>query len=76
MATSMVERNFLLTDSTCFFLCDIQEKFRPVLSYFDEITEVAKRLVAASKLLEIPLVVTEQVNYTLGLQQYNYALHF
>lgn len=30
---------------TVFFLCDMQERFRPAIKYFDDIVEVAKRLV-------------------------------
>jgi len=32
-------------EQTVFFLCDMQEKFKPVIAYFKEILEVAKRLV-------------------------------
>ncbi|KAK2192758.1 hypothetical protein NP493_23g03000 [Ridgeia piscesae] len=53
-------------EQTVFFLCDMQEKFKPVIAYFKEILEVAKRLVTASKYLEIPLVVTEQYPKGLG----------
>ena len=30
---------------TVFFLCDMQEKFRPAITYFRDIVEVAKRMV-------------------------------
>ncbi|KAK6190776.1 hypothetical protein SNE40_002567 [Patella caerulea] len=53
-------------NQTAFFLCDMQEKFRPSIKYFAEITEVAKRLVAGSKILDIPLIVTEQYPKGLG----------
>lgn len=49
-------------EETAFFLCDLQEKFQPAIDHFVEIVEVAKRLVSASKVLSIPLIVTEQVN--------------
>lgn len=48
------------------FLCDMQEKFRPAIKYFDEILKIAKRLVDTSKLLELPLIVTEQYPKGLG----------
>lgn len=49
-----------------FFLCDMQERFRPTIRYFSEILEVSRRLVEGSKLLNIPLVVTEQYPKGLG----------
>ena len=48
---------------TAFFLCDMQEKFRPVIDHFKEIIEVQKRLITAANILDVPLVVTEQVNF-------------
>ncbi|CAC5417971.1 Isochorismatase domain-containing protein 2A,Isochorismatase domain-containing protein 2B,Isochorismatase domain-containing protein 2,Isochorismatase domain-containing protein 1 [Mytilus coruscus] len=56
----------LCADKTVFFLCDMQERFRNAIKYFPEITEVASRLVQASKLLNIPLIVTEQYPKGLG----------
>ncbi|KAI0232978.1 Isochorismatase domain-containing protein 1 [Lamellibrachia satsuma] len=44
----------------------MQEKFKPVIAYFKEILEVAKKLTTASKYLDIPLVVTEQYPKGLG----------
>ena len=32
-------------EQTVFFLCDMQEKFKPVIAYFKEILVVAKKLV-------------------------------
>ena len=36
----------LSPDKTVFFLCDMQERFRPAIKYFEDILEVAKRLVS------------------------------
>jgi len=52
--------------NTAFFLCDVQEQFRPAIKYFPEIVEVCRRLVQGSKLLSIPLVVTERYPQGLG----------
>ncbi|CAH1788071.1 unnamed protein product [Owenia fusiformis] len=56
----------LILDKTSFFCCDIQEKFRPVIKYFDDIVLVSKRLVSAASILDSPLVVTEQYPKGLG----------
>lgn len=56
----------LAADTTVFFLCDIQEKFAPMIKYFPEICQVAQRLTVASKKLEIPLVATEHYPRGLG----------
>jgi hypothetical protein len=43
----------LKQNNTVFFLCDMQERFRPAIKYFDEILEVAKRLVLTNILIRI-----------------------
>ncbi|CAN7988292.1 unnamed protein product [Ixodes hexagonus] len=53
-------------DTTAFFLCDMQEKFRPVIRYFAEVLAAASQLVETSKLLNVPLIVTEQYPQGLG----------
>lgn len=56
----------LLPSRSVFFMCDMQEKFRPAILHFDAIVENARRLTAASQVLSIPLVVTEQYPKGLG----------
>uniref|UniRef100_A0A0B7BWS4 Isochorismatase domain-containing protein 1 n=1 Tax=Arion vulgaris TaxID=1028688 RepID=A0A0B7BWS4_9EUPU len=57
--------NIRLTQ-TVLFVCDMQERFRSPVKYFNEIAEVANRLVEASRILGIPLIVTEQYPKGLG----------
>ena len=52
--------------STLFMMCDMQEKFRPAIHKFSEIIEVARRLISAGKLMNIPLAVSEQYPKGLG----------
>eukprot|EP00112_Aurelia_sp_Birch-Aquarium-sp1_P020972 Seg5520.2 transcript_id=Seg5520.2/GoldUCD/mRNA.D3Y31 product="Isochorismatase domain-containing protein 2" protein_id=Seg5520.2/GoldUCD/D3Y31 len=56
----------VMTDTTAFFLCDMQEKFRPMIKYYPEIITVANRLVQAAGVLKIPLIATEQYPKGLG----------
>ncbi|XP_072019952.1 LOW QUALITY PROTEIN: isochorismatase domain-containing protein 1-like [Amphiura filiformis] len=56
----------LSTEKTAFFLCDMQERFRPAIKYFSDIVEVSKRLIETAKILSIPLIVTEQYPKGLG----------
>ena len=64
--TRALKRNRLSIDKTMFFCCDMQERVKPAIFKFNEILRVSKRLVDASRVLKIPLVVTEQVTPGLG----------
>ncbi|XP_039265054.2 isochorismatase domain-containing protein 1-like [Styela clava] len=55
----------LTPDSCAFLCCDMQERFKPAILHFDEITEVSSRLLKGASLLDIPVIVTEQ--YPKGL---------
>jgi nicotinamidase-related amidase len=46
--------------TSAFFLCDLQERFRTGISHMPAILKVAQRLVAASQIMDIPMFVTEQ----------------
>ncbi|KAK3930407.1 Isochorismatase domain-containing protein 1 [Frankliniella fusca] len=62
----LVKFGLLPEKHTAFFLCDIQEKFRPAMLHFQEIVQAADKLVQTSKILGIPLIVTEQNPAGLG----------
>ncbi|XP_067878135.1 isochorismatase domain-containing protein 2 isoform X1 [Heterodontus francisci] len=56
----------LASRSSALFLCDMQEKFRPSVAFFPQIVAVAARMLQAAKLLEMPIIVTEQYPKGLG----------
>lgn len=47
-------------------LCDVQEKFRPAMINFCEIVQNIKKLILGCKVLDVPLIVTEQYPKGLG----------
>uniref|UniRef100_A0A8D1CRN9 Isochorismatase domain containing 2 n=1 Tax=Sus scrofa TaxID=9823 RepID=A0A8D1CRN9_PIG len=51
--------------SSILFLCDMQEKFRHTL-YFPQIVSVAARMLKVARLLDVPVVLTEQYPQGLG----------
>ncbi|KAG8228453.1 hypothetical protein J437_LFUL009104 [Ladona fulva] len=65
-AVEAIKNGSLPDKQTIFFMCDIQEKFRNVALYFNEMITSANKLVETSRILGIPLVVTEQYPKALG----------
>ena len=43
----------LAVNNTAFFLCDMQEKFRPSIRYYPEIIKVSQRMVSSSPVLAL-----------------------
>ncbi|MCL4122764.1 UNVERIFIED_CONTAM: hypothetical protein GTU68_041536 [Idotea baltica] len=64
---SQIKLGSLEDSCTALFICDLQEKFSPVISHFKEITVNTDKLLKGCKLMDIPVVVTEQ--YPKGLGQ-------
>ncbi|KAL7729784.1 hypothetical protein ACLKA6_014648 [Drosophila palustris] len=56
----------LKADKTLLMMCDIQEKFKPAIPLMGAVIENAKKLVDAGKILNVPLLVTEQYPEKLG----------
>lgn len=56
----------LTVDSSAVFVCDVQERFRDHISHFAAVLESIRRLVEMTKILNVPLFVTEQYPKGLG----------
>jgi len=56
----------LRAPKTSLFLCDMQEKFRPNIKYFDEVVANSSRVLKAASLMEVPVMATEQYPKGLG----------
>ncbi|XP_074076129.1 isochorismatase domain-containing protein 2 [Macrotis lagotis] len=56
----------VLPGSSSLFLCDMQEKFRSSISFFPQIVAVAARMLQVARVLDIPVVLTEQNPKRLG----------
>eukprot|EP00038_Savillea_parva_P031929 m.91997 g.91997 ORF g.91997 m.91997 type:complete len:209 (+) comp9938_c0_seq1:84-710(+) len=56
----------LVSATTRFFCCDLQERFRPTINHFPAILQVAGRLIQGANAMSIPVTVTEQYPKALG----------
>jgi len=56
----------LVPSSTALFLCDMQVKFRPTISHFDEVVSNSSRVLEAAKIMSLPCLATEQYPKGLG----------
>jgi len=52
--------------TSALFLCDMQEKFRPMISHFDQVVHNSNRVLNAAKIMDLPVMVTEQYPKGLG----------
>ncbi|XP_013177026.1 PREDICTED: isochorismatase domain-containing protein 1-like isoform X1 [Papilio xuthus] len=66
MARNILKLGALEAQKTAFLLCDIQETFRPHVKHFGEVVKVANKMVAAAKVFNIPVYVSEQYPKGLG----------
>ncbi|KXZ45155.1 hypothetical protein GPECTOR_58g604 [Gonium pectorale] len=64
MASRVLGR--LRPGSSALFVCDVQEKFRPLIAGFPTVIDTARRMVRGADVLDIPVLVTEQYPKALG----------
>eukprot|EP00092_Neocalanus_flemingeri_P035300 GFUD01038408.1.p1 GENE.GFUD01038408.1~~GFUD01038408.1.p1 ORF type:complete len:199 (-),score=58.37 GFUD01038408.1:68-664(-) len=48
------------------FLCDMQEKFRPMISHFNQVVLNSNRILHAAKVMDMPVLASEQYPKGLG----------
>ncbi|XP_011505278.1 PREDICTED: isochorismatase domain-containing protein 2, mitochondrial-like [Ceratosolen solmsi marchali] len=56
----------LIPSKTALLICDMQEKFAKVIYEFNKIVTHSSKLIQACKILDIPMIVTEQYPKALG----------
>ncbi|KAG1756105.1 Isochorismatase-like protein [Suillus lakei] len=56
----------LVPEETVFFLCDVQTRFKSAIFGFDELVLTINKMLKIAKVLEIPVIVTEQNPKGLG----------
>ncbi|XP_028718144.1 isochorismatase domain-containing protein 2 [Peromyscus leucopus] len=66
MAAARASLGRILPESSILFLCDMQEKLRDRVLYFPQIVSVAARMLKVARLLDVPVLLTEQYPQGLG----------
>lgn len=56
----------LRPDNTVFLLCDIQERFRPLMWRGETVIRTAQYMTSVAKALDIPIVITQQYTKVFG----------
>jgi nicotinamidase-related amidase len=56
----------LESSETAVFICDVQERFRPVISLYPAVMDTSQRMIKAATVLSMPIIVTEQYPKALG----------
>ncbi|KAI8997793.1 Isochorismatase-like protein [Pilobolus umbonatus] len=56
----------LAPETTALFICDIQERFKGLIWQYPSVISVAGKMIKGSKILDIPVVVTEQYPKAFG----------
>ena len=62
LPVGVVTRNLarISSSNSMLFICDIQEKFRNNIQYFDGLVKNTSTVIKASKILNLPAICTEQ----------------
>jgi len=60
LTSNLAKFGRILPKQSALLLCDMQEKFRPTIKYFDGIVVNSNRMLKAAKILDVPVFCTEQ----------------
>lgn len=63
---SITKISKLAPQTSALFICDVQERFKGLIWQYPSVISVAGKMIKASKLLDIPIVVTEQYPKAFG----------
>ncbi len=66
MSSSVLRLGRLVPSSTRLLLCDMQDKFRPMISHFDDVVANSNRVLRAASVIGVQTVATEQYPKGLG----------
>lgn len=66
MAAVRASLGQIFPESSILFLCDMQEKLRDRVLYFPQIVSMAARMLKVARLLNVPVLLTEQYPQGLG----------
>ena len=66
MSSAAARLGRIAPQDTALFICDVQERFRPVISGFPAVVDTSRRMARAAQALELPIIVTEQYPKALG----------
>jgi nicotinamidase-related amidase len=56
----------LRPEATCFLLCDIQERFRPLAYKMETVINTSRYMTSVANALDIPIVITQQYTKVFG----------
>ncbi|KAI0829331.1 Isochorismatase hydrolase [Trametes gibbosa] len=56
----------IIPGRTVFLVCDIQTRFKPAIYGFDHVVSTARKMFTLAKVLEVPVLITEQNPRALG----------
>ncbi|WIA09225.1 hypothetical protein OEZ85_008635 [Tetradesmus obliquus] len=68
MAATAAARSLgkLKQQNVALFVCDLQERFRPVITGFPAVVDTARRMIRGATVLGLPVITTEQYPKALG----------